>query len=76
MPISHILRLVMDPRQYTVCIWSPSNENDLLAVVSFRPFVQQNFTEIAFLGVELMCQHQVMIILLLRKKEKKKQFQC
>jgi len=58
MPLSHILKLIMDPRQFTIAIWSNEEEESLMAAVSARPFPDQKFIEVAFLGVRIGSQYQ------------------
>eukprot|EP00494_Astrolonche_serrata_P004856 UN04871 len=55
MPLSHILKLIMDRRQFTAVMWL---NGDLKTAVSARPFLAQGFVEIAFLGVKIGHQYQ------------------
>jgi len=58
MPLSHILKLIMDPRQFTIAMWASDEEDSLMAAVSARPFLSQCFVEVAFLGVKIGSQYQ------------------
>lgn len=53
MPRDYILKQIFDEKHRTICMF---NDDDLVGVICFRPFYENNFTEMVFLAVNFNSQ--------------------